>query len=394
MKNIHILGTENPSRLFEIDGHLIINREQLIQPKYYRNIYITSDEEIKEGSYVLGVTEDRIFQVNKKSLDMILKMTVKPNWKKIILTTDQDLIKDGVQGIDDEFLEWFVNNPSCEEVELGLEHYFDKNIGKSPFFPLRYKIIIPKEDPKQEQKHHIIDLMKLDEEPKTKCYCGHTTYCDCGPLEEPKQDCKHDIVIKYGVAECQNCGMEESEIVREEPKQVICYDKFDIVIKNGYYVDVQNSGIHRVYKKEDKQLYFTPYGKEERVSDYFSNDLACITYAGKLMMDLKREIDDKEQQSFTKPDDTDGQWLSPIPSERQWQEEQLINIFEHYPNASPKWQYMNGLIQNSLDIKEMYSEEELRNAMNWMLTQYFEFHEWPAMGRVDHYVQSIKQQEQ
>lgn len=42
----------------------------------------------------------------------------------------------------------------------------------------------------------------------------------------------------------------------------------------------------------------------------------------------------------------------------------------------------------------MYSEEELRNAMNWMLTQYFEFHEWPATGRVDHYVQSIKQQEQ
>jgi len=27
-------------------------------------------------------------------------------------------------------------------------------------------------------------------EPKqeTKCYCGHTTYCDCGPLEEPKQE--------------------------------------------------------------------------------------------------------------------------------------------------------------------------------------------------------------
>jgi hypothetical protein len=37
---------------------------------------------------------------------------------KIILTTDQDLIKDGVQAIDDEFLEWFVNNTSCEEVEI------------------------------------------------------------------------------------------------------------------------------------------------------------------------------------------------------------------------------------------------------------------------------------
>jgi hypothetical protein len=23
---------------------------------------------------------------------------------------------------------------------------------------------------------------------RTKCYCGHTSYCDCGPLEEPKQE--------------------------------------------------------------------------------------------------------------------------------------------------------------------------------------------------------------
>ena len=31
--------------------------------------------------------------------------------------------------------------------------------------------------------------MSKQEEPKQiKCYCGHTTYCDCGPLEEPKQE--------------------------------------------------------------------------------------------------------------------------------------------------------------------------------------------------------------
>jgi hypothetical protein len=46
------------------------------------------------------------------------KLHDKSNYKKIILTTDQDLIKDGVQAIDDEFLEWFVKNPSCEEVEI------------------------------------------------------------------------------------------------------------------------------------------------------------------------------------------------------------------------------------------------------------------------------------
>ena len=26
--------------------------------------------------------------------------------------------------------------------------------------------------------------------------------------------CEHDIVTKYGVAECQNCGIEESEILK------------------------------------------------------------------------------------------------------------------------------------------------------------------------------------
>ena len=38
----------------------------------------------------------------------------------IILTTDQDLIADGIQSIDDEFLEWFVKNPSCEYVDQRL----------------------------------------------------------------------------------------------------------------------------------------------------------------------------------------------------------------------------------------------------------------------------------
>ncbi len=31
-----------------------------------------------------------------------------------------------------------------------------------------------------------------------------------------------------------------------------------------------------VYKKEDGNLYFKPYGKEELVNSYFSNDLILI----------------------------------------------------------------------------------------------------------------------
>jgi hypothetical protein len=62
--------------------------------------------------------------------------------KKIILTTDnKDLIKDGVQAIDDTFLEWFVKNPSCERVEIrDYKLHFGSTI---------YKIIIPQEEPKQ-----------------------------------------------------------------------------------------------------------------------------------------------------------------------------------------------------------------------------------------------------
>lgn len=33
---------------------------------------------------------------------------------------------------------------------------------------------------------------------KTKCYCGHTDYCDCGPLEELKQETLEEFAENYG----------------------------------------------------------------------------------------------------------------------------------------------------------------------------------------------------
>ena len=34
-------------------------------------------------------------------------------------------------------------------------------------------------------------------ENKTKCYCGHTDYCDCSPLEEIKQETLEKAAKKY-----------------------------------------------------------------------------------------------------------------------------------------------------------------------------------------------------
>ena len=105
MKNLHVIGKE---------------------------LFITSDEEIKKDDYYLG-DDNHIY---------CLCTTVNSNGKKIILTTNADYIEEGIQAIDDEFLEWFVNNPSCEEVEVIFLGAFNKVD--------YYKIIIPKEEPKQE----------------------------------------------------------------------------------------------------------------------------------------------------------------------------------------------------------------------------------------------------
>lgn len=39
---------------------------------------------------------------------------------------------------------------------------------------------------------------------QTKCYCGHTTYCDCGPLEEPKQE---TLTRDYSNRNCKTCNL-------------------------------------------------------------------------------------------------------------------------------------------------------------------------------------------
>jgi hypothetical protein len=87
------------------------------------------------------------------------------NEQKIVLTSDEDLIKEGVQAIDDKFLEWFVKNPSCEEVD------FIKIVGGNSIGNLlgAYEIIIPKEEPKQDfPMQKLIYIMENDEELKPK----------------------------------------------------------------------------------------------------------------------------------------------------------------------------------------------------------------------------------
>ena len=134
MKNLHVLTTENQSRL---RSNIITKIWELNEfPKYHtdikstHNIYITSDEEIKMQDWCITAKGNLLQMIEG---DTALGFALL-GCKKIILTTDQDLIADGVQEIDDKFLEWFIKNPSCEEVAI------DFSLVSGSF---KYKIIIP-----------------------------------------------------------------------------------------------------------------------------------------------------------------------------------------------------------------------------------------------------------
>ena len=138
MKNIHLLSTETPSRLVKIYND--VNRETFTLKldvevndsfKEYVNVYITSDEEIKEGDVVkipcgVGKVKELIWKFGndnpsyivedifiyklrygQKEGELQINSFRYEDVKKIILTTDKELIKDDIQEIDDEFLEWF-----------------------------------------------------------------------------------------------------------------------------------------------------------------------------------------------------------------------------------------------------------------------------------------------
>jgi hypothetical protein len=142
MKNIHVIATDKPSRLYLSDYGKELNLSAYPLRNYTtgQHIYITNSEEIKIGDYYYLPRTNSVYKCIEDSTELNLERRL--GVAKIIITTDQDLIKDGVQAIDDEFLEWFVKNNSFEFVEVNKMSYGYL----SGFAHAGYKIIIPKEE--------------------------------------------------------------------------------------------------------------------------------------------------------------------------------------------------------------------------------------------------------
>jgi hypothetical protein len=235
MKNIHVLPTNKPSRL----GYLTKKGKEVykdlrvfdklmpnILDSENQHIYITNDEKPKEGNWVNDGTNNP-YKWTKNDVEDCLYNPGVANYKgckKIILTTDQSL--DGVQAISDEFLQWFVQNPSCEEVvivedkklsskniydavegdlvyshhgyggiinslsndiRVGIDNYIETaitsetgwetlDINNYKIYDKCYKIIIPKEEPKPHS---------FCETPEEKCTMN---YCDENGCQNRKRE--------------------------------------------------------------------------------------------------------------------------------------------------------------------------------------------------------------
>lgn len=299
MKNIHILPTDRPSRLAGseyITNELGIDKrafklklwDKIIPNKDLRDvgyipqhIYITNDESLKKGKEDLG----------SYYLDWKGNITKKQNsdWqitflndfkKKIILTTDQDLIKDGVQAIDDEFLEWFVKNPSCEEVEVKYNYVCsncneDKNNPKYENCHGNYrthkifKIIIPKEEPNFYEK--LVEYFKNTPREKVLEDWNKTAECDnigptveefLGNTEEPKQEYQSECICDtecrgFVNVKCKKSKKEtlEEAAVRLYPDNIIklgnetSYNA--ALLKRKDFIDGGNWVKERMYSEED-----------------------------------------------------------------------------------------------------------------------------------------------
>jgi hypothetical protein len=302
MKNIHLIPTDKPSRLHLGDSGLVLCDLNFGRNTINgQNIYITNDEFIKEGDFGLNLSTKNIVQYDGiKGLDSY--------YKKIILTTDQDLIKDGVQAIDDEFLQWFIQNQSCEKVEVIKNYLSNNGQWKDVLLPseweidtkIKYKIIIPQEEPRliNNCPKCGLDLVEregckpvctridcggiilsnetlkewaLKEEPKQTDENGKPiTYW--GGLEEPKQDysgvhlrhCyqgEYEDGCKYGEDDCPAKPLEPKQETLEEAAERM----YPINSTDGVMEMLNKHQLNNSYKQEG----FIAGAKSDAAKDYW-----------------------------------------------------------------------------------------------------------------------------
>ena len=277
-KNIWLLPTDKPSRIYLNTGEWFFENDYSLSVDecINQNIYITDDSEIKEGDWFYDL-DTKYIKIKQSWENSHLDF----NAKKIILTTDVDLIKDGVQPITDEFLEWFVKNPSCEFVNIVPYDGYSRKIGSYS----GYEIIIPKEEPKQE------DCSCTDE-----CL-GYLTKT-CKRIEEPKQE------TFTNDTDSDSWGFENFEVIKTKEDAKIFVETME-----------------NIPEPNDKlKKAFRDFNKQETLEE-----LAERIYTTELVMDV--DISESLQSAFI-----NGYKTCEEQNKNLYSEEDMINFAYHYMN--------------------------------------------------------------
>jgi hypothetical protein len=79
----------------------------------------------------------------------------------------------------------------------------------------------------------------------------------------------------------------------------------------------------------------------------------------------------------------------------KWVKEKVDNRFNE-TDGYHKVVYVEGLVEGfnkamELNKDKVFTLEDMNNAMDWIMTQYFEFHEQPTTGRREQYLESLQQ---
>ena len=229
MKNVHILSTDKASRLIQAEDDELMLLNELYENTYNINkhIYIISDEYIGLSYYLDGSL------VRKGVVDDKDYWEVRKDYKKIILTTDQELIKDGVQSIDEEFLKWVVKNPSCDFIRTLKVPYFDESSHS-------YLLVIPKEESKQELSLKINDEF-LDTTSKEILYTLMEEFDNLVTENSSEETPKQEITIEEIEQQITLTEARGERVIKylDKYKGQSIYNEIALAIEFGYQLKLE-----------------------------------------------------------------------------------------------------------------------------------------------------------
>lgn len=269
-RNLWVIQLNKPSRLWSnsLKRKYELEIEPIINPNATVHIYITCDEDIKIGDWIFYTSAIGVCKTTVSSKG--LEQEGIPA-KKIILTTDQDLIANGVQKVPEDFLLWFVKNPNCEYIET---EYFCKSCGIT------------------------------SNEPFGKCHESHK-HCSCEirlvtdnyklPQEEPKQETLQDKIyqaiglsankegiINQALATIKVMGILKNHMSNKETIEETAENLYPIIIKPilDTYDDGVSNKIGEEDINEDRRMSFIEGAKWQAERMYSEKDLMEAFDAG------------------------------------------------------------------------------------------------------------------